>query len=376
MFLTHNNSWNSPMLKSLSFKPLFLNLNQITTIPFKTLKLNSSLSTLCLNHNSSTTSQQTQFKASKLVQFGTPEKFNSVIDIFKIYGFSDTQINQIVKQAPNIVNCDPNKRILPKFEFLSSKGASNSEIVEIVWRSPRILYSSLENNIIPTFELVRRFIPSDKKVIERILRCKFFFGHYNVIKNVNLLLDEGVTDSNIRCLLLKRPSILLSNDMIIRNALNVVKEMGFNDPSNVNFVIALLAIGAMSKSRWDAKVLVFKRWGWSEEMVLEAFRKRALCMLVSVEKINKVMRFWVNELDWNSSALVKRPEIFSYSLENRIIPRASVVSYLISKGLIEKNVELSTPFSVIEKVFLEKYVHCFKEERHDLLKLYQEKMDV
>jgi hypothetical protein len=44
--------------------------------------------------------------------------------------------------------------------------------------------------------------------------------------------------------------------------------------------------------------------------------------------------------------------------------------------LIEKNVELSTPFSVIEKVFLEKYVHCFKEERHDLLKLYQEKMDV
>jgi mTERF domain-containing protein len=63
-------------------------------------------------------------------------------------------------------------------------------------------------------------------------------------------------------------------------------------------------------------------------------------------------------------------------LENRIIPRASVVSYLISKGLIEKNVELSTPFSVIEKVFLEKYVHCFKEERHDLLKLYQEKMDV
>ncbi|WJX23584.1 hypothetical protein P8452_12783 [Trifolium repens] len=153
MFLTHNNSWNSPMLKSLSFKPLFLNLNQITTIPFKTLKLNSSLSTLCLNHNSSTTSQQTQFKASKLVQFGTPEKFNSVIDIFKIYGFSDTQINQIVKQAPNIVNCDPNKRILPKFEFLSSKGASNSEIVEIVCRSPRILYSSLENNIIPTFEL-------------------------------------------------------------------------------------------------------------------------------------------------------------------------------------------------------------------------------
>ncbi|PNX83561.1 hypothetical protein L195_g039605 [Trifolium pratense] len=89
-------------------------------------------------------------------------------------------------------------------------------------------------------------------------------------------------------------------------------------------------------------------------MVLEAFRKRPLCMLSSVEKIDKVMRFWVNELDWNSSALVKRPEVFLYSLENRIIPRASVVSYLFSKGLIEKNVELSTPFGVNKKVFLEK----------------------
>ncbi|CAJ2654875.1 unnamed protein product [Trifolium pratense] len=200
------------------------------------------------------------------------------------------------------------------FEFLISKGASNSEIVEIVCRSPRILYSSLENNIIPTFELVRRFLPSNEKVIERILLCKFFFGHYSIIKNVNLLLDEGVTDSNIRYLLLKRPSMLLYNYM--RDALNVVKEMEFNDPSNVNFVMALVAKGAMSKSRWDAKVVVFKRWGWSEEMVLEAFRKRPLCMLSSVEKIDKVMRFWVNELDWNSSALVKRPEVFLYSLEN------------------------------------------------------------
>ncbi|KAI5446347.1 hypothetical protein KIW84_014258, partial [Lathyrus oleraceus] len=371
---------NSQMLKSLTFKPIFLNLTTTKLFPFS--KFNS--------RYSSTTSQQNQFtvsylvtnfgfssetatKASKRFHFDTSEKPDSVIAIFRNYGFSDSQINNLVRQAPNILKCDPHKRVLPKFQFLLSKGASDSEIVEIVSRSPRILYSSLENSIIPTFELVRRFLPSNEKVIERILQCKFFFGHYPVIKNVKLLLDDGVTDSNIRHLLLKRPSILLSYDM--RSALDMVKEMGFNDPSNVNFCIALLAKRAMSKSRWDAKVVVFKRWGWSDEMVLQAFRKRPLCMLSSPEKINKVMRFWVNELGWNSSALVKRPDIFSYSLENRIIPRACVVSYLISKGLIENNVEVSTPFAVNEKVFLEKYVQSFKEERHDLLKLYQEKMD-
>ncbi|CAL5184407.1 unnamed protein product [Lathyrus oleraceus] len=373
MFLTHHKSLNSPILKTKTLNP----------IP----NFNSSLSLKCY---SSTTSQQNEFtvsylvtnfgfsletatKASKLVHFKASQNPDSVIVIFRNFGFSDSQINDIVSKAPNILTCDPHKRILPKFEFLLSKGASDSDIVEIVTRSPKILYSSLENCIIPTFELVRRFFPSNEKVIKVLLKCSFFFGHNRVIKNVKLLLDHGVTDSNIRYLLLKTPAIFSCHDL--KSALDMVKKMGFNDPSKVNFCIALLAKRAMSKSRWDAKVIVFKRWGWSDEMVLEAFRKRPLCMLTSTEKINDIMRFWVNELGWNSSVLVKRADMFSYSLENRIIPRACVVSYLISKGLIENNLELSTPFVVSEKAFIEKYVQSFKGERHNLLKLYQEKMD-
>ncbi|XP_058723467.1 uncharacterized protein LOC131595190 [Vicia villosa] len=383
IFFPHDKSWNTPLLKMKILNPFpnFNSLKSLNPIPiFNSLK----------SHSSTTSPQQNQFtisylitnfgfsletatKASKRVHFTTSEKPDSVIAIFRNYDFSDFQISNLVRQAPNILTCDPHKRVLPKFQFLLSKGASNSDVVEIVVRSPRILYSSLDNCIIPTFELMRRFLPSNEKVIERILQCKFFFGHYTFVNNLKLLLDYGVTDSNIRYLLLKRPSILLCVDM--RGALDMVKEMGFNDPSNVNFCIALLAKRAISESRWDAKVIVFKKWGWSDEMVLEAFRKRPMCMLSSIEKINKVMRFWVNELGWNSLALVKRPDIFAYSLENRIIPRACVVSYLISKGLMEKNVELSTPFAVNEKVFLEKYVQCFEEERNDLLKLYQEKMD-
>ncbi|KAL5098006.1 hypothetical protein RYX36_002333 [Vicia faba] len=312
---------------------------------------------------------ETATRASKLVRFKASQNPDSVIAILTDFGFSDSQINNLVRQAPNILTCDPHKRILPKFQFLLSKGASNSDVVEIVCRSPRILYASLDNCIIPTFELVRRFLPSNQKVFQS--RC--FFGYHNFVSNVKLLLDHGVTDSNIRYLLLKTPSIFLIRDM--RSALDMVKNMGFNDPSKVNFCIALLVKRAMPKSKWDAKVIVFKTWGWSDEMVLEAFRKRPLFMLTSAEKIDNIMRFWVNELGWNSSALVKRADIFSYSLENRIIPRACVVSYLISQGLIKNNVELSTPFGVKEEVFLEKYVQSFKEERHNLLKLYQEKMD-
>ncbi|CAL5184392.1 unnamed protein product [Lathyrus oleraceus] len=373
MFLPHDKSRNTPMLKIKTLNP----------IP----NFNSSLSLKCY---SSTTSQQNQFtisylvanfgfsletatEVSKRVHFKTSEKPDSVILIFRNFGFSDSQINHIVSKAPNILTCNPHKRILPKFEFLLSKGASISDVVEIVGRSPRILYSSLDNCTIPTFQLVRKFFASNEEVIQLILKCRCFFGHYNVMNNVKLLLDDGVTDSNMRYLLLNRTVIFSSYDM--RSALDMVKKMGFNDPSKVNFSLALYAITATTKSLWNAKVIVFKRWGWSDEMVLEAFRKRPLFMLSSTEKIDKVMRFWVNELGWNSLTLVKRPYIVTFSLEKRIIPRASVVLYLISKGLIEKNVELCTPFVVNEKAFLQKYVQSFKGERHNLLKLYQEKMD-
>jgi hypothetical protein len=96
-------------------KTHFINLNQIT-IYNNTLQnpktqffsINALFEPQFLNHF--TTNPIQSFKTRSIQHF-----LNSVMDIFKIYSFSDTQINQIARQAPNIVNCDPNKRILPKF---------------------------------------------------------------------------------------------------------------------------------------------------------------------------------------------------------------------------------------------------------------------
>ncbi|CAI8590085.1 unnamed protein product [Vicia faba] len=368
VFLPHDKSWKTPMLKMKTLNPI-PNFNFCLSLKchYSTSQQNQfTISYLVTNLGFSL---ETATRASKSVRFKTSEKPDTVIATFRNFGFSDSQISYVVSKAPDILTCNPYKRILPKFEFLFSKGASNSDVVEIVVRSPRILYASLDNRIIPTFEWVRRFFSSDDEVIQYLLKYRCFYGYDSVANNVKLLLDHGVTESNIRHLLLRSPSILSCYDL--RKPMNRVKEMGSNDPSNVNVSKALLGIRSMTKSQ----VFVYKKWGWSDEMVLEAFRKRPVSMLSSEDKINKVMSFWVNELGWNSSALVKRVEIFSYSLENRIIPRGCVISYLISKGLIEKNVELSTPFAVSEKMFLEMYVQRFKEERHNLLKLYQEKMD-
>ena len=63
-------------------------------------------------------------------------------------------------------------------------------------------------------------------------------------------------------------------------------------------------------------------------------------------------------------------------MEKTIIPRALVVQYLLAKGLRKKSASCYTPFVVSEKEFMEKYVIRFKEDTHQLLKLYQEKNSV
>ncbi|KAK7329421.1 hypothetical protein VNO77_23588 [Canavalia gladiata] len=375
------------MLSSQRFEHLLHHLKRIIKIPLLTSKGNpfllSTLSSKCRSTTSETHSftvsylinncgflPETALKASKCVRFKTAQKPDSVIAFFRNHAFSDSVINSIIRKAPNVLNCDPNERILPKFEFLRSKGASSSDIVELVDRNPRILYSSLENNIIPTFELVRRFLQSDKETIDSILTCGCFFADGRVARNLRFLLDYGVTDSNISFLMRKRLLIILCD---MKGAVDEVKKMGFV-PSKLKFAIALQAKMTIPKSRWDAKVDALKSWGWTEKMILDAFRKRPHYMLTSKDKINEMMRFWVNQLGWNPLILVNRTEIFGYSLEKRVIPRAFVFQYLLSNGLIKKDTSLSTPFAITEKLFLEKYVNCFKEESCQLLKLYQKKM--
>ncbi|GAU45529.1 hypothetical protein TSUD_400760 [Trifolium subterraneum] len=315
--------------------------------------------------------RETALKASKRVRIKSLEKPNSVFTFFRNFGFSDTNIKKICIKEPWILASDTHNSILPKIEFFLSKGASISEISQLLTVSPRILQCSLENRIIPLFEFYKRILKCDKATICCMIRNSILLSNNLAPVNVKLLIDYGVCDASIVKLLLTRPTILGSTDLI--DSLEEVKGLGFY-PSTSTFGIALVAKKCMSKTRWNEKVDAFKKWGWSDEDVVESFRLQPSLMLSSVDKINLVMNFWVNQLGWNSLELTRRPQIFGFSLQKRIIPRALVVQYLQMKGLRKKYASLVTPFFWSEELFLRKYVFCFKEESDYLLKLYEENM--
>lgn len=148
-------------------------------------------------------------------------------------------------------------------------------------------------------------------------------------------------------------------------------ELGF-ETSKTMFLIALRA-KLVRKSLWERKVEVYRKWGWSQEVVLSTFVRNPWCMLVSEGKIEAMMEFCVIHLGWDALLFAKYPVLVALSLEKRVVPRAAVLQFLLSKGLV-KDVNWASAFLVSDKIFLQKFVVSFEKEADRLLKLYEEKM--
>lgn len=317
--------------------------------------------------------QEIALKASHKLRLTSSENPDSVIAFFKSHGFSNSQICNIIRKGIFLLSCNLQKVLLPKFQFLHSKGASASDIIRMVTLSPLFLQRSLQNHIIPSYELTKGFLQSDNRTIACLIGSPTVLYDSAVSPNIKLLLDQGMTRSNIAMLFRTSPRIFCSTNLL--KTVEELKQLGF-DTSTSTFGIALLAKRTVSKTRWVEKVENFMSWGWSQEQTIKAFKKQPYCMLSSTHKINAVMSFWVHNLGLSSLDLVNSPGFFLLSLEKRIVPRAAVVMVLISKGLRKKDPTILRPFFIPEKLFLEKFVMCFKEDSSYLLKLYEEKMNL
>lgn len=314
---------------------------------------------------------------SKCLKFEATDKPDSVLAFFKKHGFTQTQITKIIAKRPRLLLFNPNKSLLPKFEFFMSKGLSSRHVAKMVSGTPIILTKSLEKSIIPFFRFFSNLLQSEEKTVSamRTYSGLLTLEKTQVMARIELLRAAGVPNSNIVFLLERQPRGFMRSNDWYRTVLDEVKKMGFNS-SLKTFVVAVYVLMAMSKSTWEKKIEVYKKWGWTDDAIIVAFKKYPLCMATSEQKINAVMDFFVNQIDLESSFLAGAPIFIAMSLRKRIVPRSAVYQALSSKGLIKtKDISLATFLRLPETLFLKK-VLSYREEAPKLLKLYKEKLDL
>ncbi|KAM3707653.1 hypothetical protein ACJW31_02G040300 [Castanea mollissima] len=315
--------------------------------------------------------------ASKRVNFETPYKADSVIGFFKNHGFSQSQISNIIRKRPAVLLSDPQNILLPKLEFFQSKGFTTSDIATVLSRNPWILERSLKNQIIPSFVFLKNLLGTNENTVTAIKRYSAILIvklDTFVVPNVNLLRENGVPESNICALIKKTPIAIMTDSIRFKEIVEEVKEMGFN-PLRLSFIQAIFAMRGMNKSTWERKVSAYKRWGLSEEEILVAFGRCPHCIMASEDKIMRVMEFFINKMGLEPSLIVKCPGLLTYSLEKRLIPRASVIQVLQSEGLIKKDFYLPRVFGCPEELFLQKFVMPYEKEASELLQLYKRKLN-
>ncbi|XVE82106.1 hypothetical protein DITRI_Ditri15bG0120600 [Diplodiscus trichospermus] len=323
-------------------------------------------------------SAESAFSISKVVNFETPDKPDSVLAVFKSHGFSEPQITSIIRPRPKVLLSDVNNTLLPKIEFFKSRGVSNRDLAKMLAKNPIILARSLERHIIPFFECLGNLLKSDEaaiKAMTRFPRIMTYDLNKYMFPNIEILRNYGVPESNIVKVLHSKFRTFLRSPVEFKETVEKLKEMGFN-PTKMTFVLAVYILNFMNKSMWGRKFDVYKNCGWSEKEIVDAFRKYPSFITVSEEKIVKKMDFLVNKMGLQPSLIAKRPRVITQSLEKRIVPRGLFTRELLSKGLVKKEFNLNALFEASEKMFIEKFVNCYKADAPELLKLYQEKFDL
>ncbi|XP_038681591.1 uncharacterized protein LOC119982340 [Tripterygium wilfordii] len=321
-------------------------------------------------------SLQTAKFLSKRVYFENSERPDSVLQLLRNNGLTDTHISKLVRSFPNVLLADTEKRILPKLEFLRSVGVSGGDLVDVVSFGGNFLQRSLDKNIIPFYNFLKNFLKDDDKIL-RVLKCGTFFGRKTMLlaPNISLLQQLGVPQSSIMLLLTRKPNVLCRSAENFKTEVEKLVRMGF-DHERTNFVYALATISLMSRESWEHKLNVYKRFGWSEDEFLSAFRSYPTCMDYSKENITRKMDFFVNKLGLAPAAVAKTPTFLGFSMDKRVISRCSVIKTLFNEGLIMEKPALSTLLGISDKRFRDRFVVAYQEQMPQLLDIFQGKVKI
>lgn len=150
--------------------------------------------------------------------------------------------------------------------------------------------------------------------------------------------------------------------------------MGF-DLSKSRFMMALHARSLKSlRSRWERCYEIYSNWGWSDDDIRMEYKAHSGCMLISEQKLTRMMDFLVNNMGWNSWSIVGYSNVLCLSLEKKIVPRGLVIHLLRLKGLMKKDVSFHI-FLVHEAKFLAKFVIPYVEQVPQIRDVYQGKME-
>ncbi|XP_030551049.1 uncharacterized protein LOC115755697 [Rhodamnia argentea] len=300
---------------------------------------------------------------------------DSCVALFKDRGFTPSNIATILTRFPEALLLKASNRLEPKLELFEGNGVSGGALVHVLVNDPYVLSRSLELQLVPCFNCLVKFFGTRGDVVSHLLlkRGTWVLRAFSdsMEANIDTLRRHGVPDSSIAKMMRLRPRTLSRDTGQFCDIVDEIKGMGFN-PSSLLFVHAIITMAGMKRPKWAAKMAVLKKFGWSDDQVKAAFLKQPNVMGLSVEKMEKVLNFFMKGLGWKVDVLVAYPTIFMSSFENSILPRLTILLTLVSDGLLKRKL-VPAGLVLSESAFLSRFVRKNSVKAPHILLMYQTK---
>jgi mTERF domain-containing protein len=124
----------------------------------------------------------------------------------------------------------------------------------------------------------------------------------------------------------------------------------------------LHAVSFLTEERIAVKVEQLKKtFRWSDDDVSIAVSKSPILLKKSKESLQRASEFLISEVGLEPAYIAHRAVLINYRLEGRLRPRYYVLKFLKENGLLDHNRDYYSAVVITEKVFMEKYIHPYKE---------------
>ncbi|KAK4757983.1 hypothetical protein SAY87_019284 [Trapa incisa] len=305
------------------------------------------------------------------------ERLDSVMMLFKSYGFSPAIIVGIFTSYPSMLSSKSEEKLKPKLEFLAASGLSGEALVHVIGNDPFILTRSLEGHLVPCFNSLLKFFGSSEELVALFLTKRGSWALRNFSSamelNINTLRSFGVPNSSIARLFTLRVRALSRTPSEFRAIVDEMKGMGL-DPSSMMFIYGVCSCAGMKRPRWEAKVSLFYKYGFSEAQFRTLFVKQPSVMNSSMKRSEKMLNYLMNDLGLTIKYITSYPVVLMSSLERKILPRLSVLFFLISEGLL-KQTSIGRAIVISEADFARFFLLPFGQKRPQILEMYKKKKE-
>ncbi|PUZ61221.1 hypothetical protein GQ55_4G258700 [Panicum hallii var. hallii] len=274
-------------------------------------------------------------------------------------GIPAAGVARVVVMDPTFLCADVEQTLARRVADLHDLGLSRDEIARLVPLAPnsfrnRFLRSNLE------FWLAE--LGSFDKLLKVLRSCSGLLS-MDLDKvarpNVDFLRQCGQDISEIAGTNLYISRIFTMKPELLKETVQRAEELGVERGARM-FRRALAVVAFTDSEVVARRIRLLHNAGFSKDDVLAIARKQPLVLGLSEQKVQVNVDFLMKDVGLEVSYIVRRPVLLMYSVERRLLPRHCLLKVLREKGLLKGEPDYYGTASMGEKIFVEKYVHPFK----------------